>query len=75
MAGLIATLVNVYTAKHGDWSIMALLTVIVTASTAITSVLAVTWFQFWMLANIKQEHYDIMRDVARSRWRSAVDMS
>jgi hypothetical protein len=67
--------VNVYTAKQGVWSIMALLTVIVTAFTAIASVVGIFWFRFWMLANIKQEHYEIMQEAAHNRLRSAVDIS
>jgi hypothetical protein len=72
---LITTLVNVYTAKRGDWSIMALLTVVVTVFTATMSVVAIACFRFWLLKNIKREHDDTMREVARNRWRSAIDMS
>jgi hypothetical protein len=54
---------------------MALLTVIVTALTAVASLVAIAWYRFWMLARIKREHDDIVREAARNRWRSAVDMS
>jgi hypothetical protein len=67
--------VNVYTAKKGDWSIMALLTVTVTAFTAVASLVTIAWYRFWVLARIKREHDDIVRQAALNRWRSAVDLS
>jgi hypothetical protein len=35
VAGLATTLINIYTARDGDWSIMALITTIITGATLV----------------------------------------
>ncbi|KAE8396898.1 hypothetical protein BDV37DRAFT_277318 [Aspergillus pseudonomiae] len=55
-AGFLTTIVNVYTAKGGKWSIMSLLTVIVTALSAITSLALALYYKFWRMEKIREEH-------------------
>ncbi|KAL1962035.1 hypothetical protein VTN77DRAFT_621 [Rasamsonia byssochlamydoides] len=60
-AGLLTTLINIYTAKDGDWSIMAVLTVAITAASALTCLILMVLFQFRKLAQVKEEHEREMR--------------
>ncbi|KAE8386944.1 hypothetical protein BDV23DRAFT_196094 [Aspergillus alliaceus] len=55
-AGLLTTMVNIYTAKDGKWSIMSLLTVIVTALSSTASLALALFYKFWKMATIKREH-------------------
>ncbi|PGG99694.1 hypothetical protein AJ80_09308 [Polytolypa hystricis UAMH7299] len=56
IAGLITTLINIYTARSGDWSVMAITTVIVTGiSTLITAGLFIQ-YKFQKLGRIRDEH-------------------
>lgn len=65
LAGLLTTLINIYTAHHGTWSIMALLTVI--ASTiSLASSLGLIVFNSRELEKVKESHYeDMMRSQDR----------
>lgn len=56
VAGLITTLVNVYTAQKGIWSVTAKITAIVTGSCvgAAGSFFAV--YHFWALRRVKEAH-------------------
>ena len=56
MAGFLTTLVNIYSAQDGDWSIMALLTVILTVLVMVVSATATVYFRYVLLANIEREH-------------------
>ncbi|KAL2795467.1 hypothetical protein BJX66DRAFT_350479 [Aspergillus keveii] len=56
LAGLLTTLVNIYTAKNGDWSIMAVLTTIITGLTFSVSVAFTTLFKFVKLERLRREH-------------------
>ncbi|KAA8642350.1 hypothetical protein EYZ11_012327 [Aspergillus tanneri] len=56
IAGLVTTLINVYTAKDGYWSIMALLTVIVSGFLAAVSLIFTLVYRFWKLRLIKEDH-------------------
>ncbi|KAL3449658.1 hypothetical protein BJX65DRAFT_316913 [Aspergillus insuetus] len=56
LAGLLTTLVNIYTAKNGDWSIMAVLTTIITGLTFTVSVALTTLFKFVKLERLRREH-------------------
>jgi hypothetical protein len=55
-SGLIATLINVYTAQGGSWSIMALMATIVTALTVSVSLGLFIIYRFGKLLKIRQEH-------------------
>jgi hypothetical protein len=56
LAGLVTTLVNIYTAREGEWSIMALLTTIVTGLSASGSLILLIIYRFGKLVKIKEEH-------------------
>ncbi|KAE8334762.1 hypothetical protein BDV26DRAFT_287303 [Aspergillus bertholletiae] len=56
LAGLVTTLVNIYTAREGEWSIMALLTTIVTGLSASGSLTLLIIYRFGKLVKVKQEH-------------------
>ncbi|OGM39147.1 hypothetical protein ABOM_012222 [Aspergillus bombycis] len=55
-AGLLTTIINIYTAKNGKWSIMSLLTVIITALSAAVSLALTVFYKFWKMERIKRQH-------------------
>ncbi|PIG85281.1 hypothetical protein AARAC_004372 [Aspergillus arachidicola] len=55
-AGLLTTIINIYTAKNGKWSIMSLLTVIVTGLSATASLALAIFYKFWEMERIKRQH-------------------
>ncbi|KAE8330304.1 hypothetical protein BDV39DRAFT_202109 [Aspergillus sergii] len=57
LAGLLTAVINVFTAKDGYWSIMALLTVITSGLLAAMSLALVIIYQFWKLRLVKDDHY------------------
>ncbi|KAJ5084787.1 hypothetical protein NUU61_009366 [Penicillium alfredii] len=57
LAGLLTTFINIYTAHHGDWSIMALLTVIASGLSVASSSGLVIIYKFRKLEKVKQEHW------------------
>ncbi|EED20946.1 conserved hypothetical protein [Talaromyces stipitatus ATCC 10500] len=74
LAGLLTTLVNIYSAQDGDWSIMALLTVILTATVMVVSGTLTAYFYFFKLAEIKKEHEADMILESRLRWRRELEL-
>lgn len=54
-AGLATTLINI-TARLGDWSVIALVTTVMTGSTLLVSSLLAIVFRFFMLKKIEEEH-------------------
>ncbi|KAL4935806.1 hypothetical protein BDV06DRAFT_217144 [Aspergillus oleicola] len=56
LAGLLTTIVNIYTAKNGDWSIMALLTTIMTGLVLAILVALIIVYKFGKLQKVRQEH-------------------
>ena len=56
VAGLITTLVNVYTAQQGVWSVTAKVTAIVTGSCVFVAGLLFALYNFWALSKVRQEH-------------------
>ncbi|KAH1607625.1 hypothetical protein KXX21_005130 [Aspergillus fumigatus] len=60
-AGLATTLINIYTARSGNWSVMALVTTVMTGSTLLVSSLLAVAFKFFMLKKIEEEHELDMR--------------
>ena len=71
--GLITTIVNVYSAQTGRWSIMAILTIIITSLSVLVSAALVFYLHFIKGARIKAEHEEISSRMARSRriWESS----
>ncbi|KAL4947081.1 hypothetical protein BDW69DRAFT_199917 [Aspergillus filifer] len=55
-AGLLTSLVNIYTAKDGCWSVMALLTVIVSGVLALLSTALMVFYKFWKLRIVMEDH-------------------
>lgn len=61
LAGLITTIVNIYTARSRFWSTTAIITAVVTG--ICTSVLMVffSMYYFWKLKRVKDEHKEMTR--------------
>jgi hypothetical protein len=53
---LITTLVNIYTAQHGVWSITARITAIVIGSCMIIAGLLFALYNFWALRRVRKVH-------------------
>ncbi|OAP60112.1 hypothetical protein AYL99_05114 [Fonsecaea erecta] len=56
VAGLLTTLVNVYTAQHGVWSVTAKITAIVTGSCVGVAGLLFGCYNFWILRRVQKVH-------------------
>lgn len=56
MAGLLTTLINIYTARDGDWSVMALLIVIAAGLSTASSLALVIIYRLGKLKKVKKEH-------------------
>jgi hypothetical protein len=55
-AGLATTLINIYTARDGDWSIMALITTIITGATLVAASSLTMVFKFIKLKEVQEAH-------------------
>ncbi|GLA55982.1 hypothetical protein AnigIFM63604_003471 [Aspergillus niger] len=55
-AGLATTLINIYTARDGDWSIMALITTIITGVTLVAAASLTIVFKFIKLKEVQEAH-------------------
>lgn len=62
-AGLISTLVNVYSQQDGVWNITAKVTAIVSGSIMVITAVLFALYNFWVLARVKRSH---SRDMLRS---------
>ncbi|KAJ5883440.1 uncharacterized protein N7473_010326 [Penicillium subrubescens] len=58
-AGLLTTMVSLYTGHGGDWSIMALLTVIVSSLSVASSFFLLIVYKLVKLEEVKREHDEI----------------
>ncbi|GFF44665.1 hypothetical protein IFM51744_05876 [Aspergillus udagawae] len=56
IAGLLTSFINVYTAQNGEWSIMAVVTVIVTGMSTAVSLSLTIIYKFGKLERVKREH-------------------
>lgn len=56
VAGLLTTIVNVYTAQKGVWSITAKITAIVTGSAAGVAGGLFALYNFWVLQRVREKH-------------------
>ncbi|ETI22614.1 hypothetical protein G647_06690 [Cladophialophora carrionii CBS 160.54] len=56
VAGLVTTLVNIYTAQHGVWSITARITAIVIGACMIVAGLLFALYNFWALRRVRKTH-------------------
>ncbi|KAJ6102303.1 hypothetical protein N7486_004730 [Penicillium sp. IBT 16267x] len=66
LAGLVTTLVSLYTGHHRDWSIMALLTVIVSGLSIASSLGLFIVYKFRKLELLKQEHNHLIYYYSRA---------
>lgn len=55
-AGLLTTIVNVYTAQKGVWSVTAKITAIITGSLIAVSGSLFGAYNFWLLENVRHAH-------------------
>ncbi|KAJ5946399.1 hypothetical protein N7454_003238 [Penicillium verhagenii] len=60
-AGLVTTLISLYTSHQGDWSIMVLLTVIASTSSMTASLVLLIIYRFVKLRMLKEEHNRIIQ--------------
>ncbi|PGG97522.1 hypothetical protein AJ80_09691 [Polytolypa hystricis UAMH7299] len=56
IAGLITTLINIFTARSGDWSVMAITTVVVTGLSTLVTAGFFFQFNFRKLRRIRHKH-------------------
>jgi hypothetical protein len=56
VAGLVSTIVNVYTAQKGIWSITAKITAIVTGSCVGVAGFLFALYNFWALQKVRVKH-------------------
>lgn len=61
LAGLLTSIISLYTAHGGDWSIMALLTVIASSLSVVISSSLLIIYKFRKLQRLKLEHYQTAR--------------
>ncbi|KAK5188857.1 hypothetical protein LTR96_010861 [Exophiala xenobiotica] len=54
--GLVNTLINVYTAKDGNWSVTATITVTITSACAGISLILFLVYNNWLLYEVKKDH-------------------
>ncbi|KAL2414641.1 hypothetical protein ABEF91_004826 [Exophiala dermatitidis] len=54
--GLVNTLINVYTAKDGNWSVTATITVTITSACAGISLILFLVYNNWLLHQVKKDH-------------------
>lgn len=55
-AGLISTLVNVYSQQGGDWSVTAWVTAAVTGGCMVITGILFALYNFWVLDKVKKRH-------------------
>lgn len=54
--GIVNTLINVYTAKDGEWSVSARITIIMTSACAGLSLVLFLVYNNWLLYRVKKDH-------------------
>ncbi|KAJ5120838.1 uncharacterized protein N7515_010226 [Penicillium bovifimosum] len=62
LAGFLTTIVSLYTAHNGDWSIMVLLTVITSGLSVACSLILLYIYKFGKVQRLKQEHKRMVRN-------------
>lgn len=56
LAGLVTTIVNIYTARNKFWSRTAIVTAVVTGTCASILMILFSVHHFWKLRHVKEEH-------------------
>lgn len=77
VAGLLTTIVNVYTAQKGVWSITAKITAIVTGSCVGVAGGLFSLYNFWALQHVREKHERALnpeefQNVQRDRKRESI---
>jgi len=73
ITGLLSTIINVYTAQHGDFSITAKVTAIVTGACTGVAFALFLIYNNWMLDKVRNSHrQDFMLDSDRKAKRESV---
>jgi hypothetical protein len=74
-AGLITTLVNIYAARNGFWSVTAIVTAAVTGS--FTALMTALFFIYdtWLLTKVKKDHKFSTEILTEERGRSLLQSS
>lgn len=62
--GFVNTILNVYTARHGTWSIMAIVSTAVSGSFTVTTAVIYTILQCYILRRIKREHQSVVEGIS-----------
>ena len=66
LAGLLSTIISLYTAYDGDWSIMALLTIIASGLSVTSAFGLLIIYKFGKLERLKQEYILIVSSGGRT---------
>ncbi|KAG0156276.1 hypothetical protein PDIDSM_3453 [Penicillium digitatum] len=66
LAGFLTTIISLYTAHDGDWSIMVLLTVITSGLSVACSLILLYIYKFGKLQKLKREHNQMFRNREQS---------
>lgn len=63
-AGLISTLINVYSQQNGTWSVTARVTAVVTGACTVITGLLFALYNFWALGRVRRSHGREMESIA-----------
>jgi hypothetical protein len=67
LAGVLSTIVNVYSAREGVWSVTAKIAAIVTGSCAGVSLALFLIYNFWALKGVRKQHDEEFPDEYRRK--------
>jgi uncharacterized membrane protein YuzA (DUF378 family) len=62
IVGLISTLINVYAAQHGEWSVTARITAIMTGFCTGMNLVLFLVYNNWLLYQVKKDHDQVKKD-------------
>ncbi|KAK4121024.1 hypothetical protein N657DRAFT_578444 [Parathielavia appendiculata] len=60
LAGLLATVVGVYTQQAGDWSTQAVITLVIEGSILVVNVLLFFVYNYWLLQRLRSDHEEVV---------------
>ncbi|APA13368.1 hypothetical protein sscle_11g081380 [Sclerotinia sclerotiorum 1980 UF-70] len=67
ITGLLTTIINIYTARSGAWSVTAIITITVTGCCTVFLLASFLIYNFWLLQNVKKEHKKKVLELSRLR--------
>ncbi len=65
LTGIISTLINVYTARSGFWSVTAIITAAVTGSSTSFMLVLYLIYDLWKLNKVKKDHKSAIEEERR----------